>query len=540
MTCVPSSADRPLFAMTGWSSRPATGRHGPRRPSAALGRMFSCLVLGSSMAMSACGDDGRAGTDGGAVADGGTSGDASFDGGAEDAGVVDGGEGLPDAGEIPACTTPADGMAELWVAVRTDAMGGSGTEADPFARLEDAIGAAGDGATIHIGEGRFVAPAMPFTDPTRGNCDADNFREDNASTVGYRVRCKALTLLGASRERTVLVTGAGYGLLFEEAGSSRVEQLRVTGGVRGPAQGATEGAIVARNTNLSVIDVDVVENDDLYSGEPDPVVGLIGIVGREGANLTVEGCRILDNSWDGIALYQGDPDVSGSEPRAIVRDTEVGCTGTASTCINRRGRGVGIGTTCGAHMEIERAVVYGFWKGISAFAGSDVQVVNSVVRGQATWGITVGSRARIEVINSVVADNGEAGLSISSSTGFARYVNNLVVGNGRASREQILKRAGFWSIVNDPSLWELEHNAFFGNMTETACFGGEGGGADCTPLTLSDTNVLADPMVDADYVPGADSPLIDAGDDTIRDGDGSVSDIGLYGGPMAPPMPTPP
>jgi len=248
-----------------------------------------------------------------------------------------------------------------------DGQTGTGTLDDPFRDLQDAIDAAGDGEIIHILEGLHVAAVAEAVDPTCGNCNDLEFRQDIPISLGFHISGKSLQIEGASRTDTIVDTGAGYGLLFEDAGSSTIENLTITGGIRDADGKATDAAIVVKYTDLTVRGVDILDNDDLYDGKPDPVVGIIGIAGREGAVLTVVGCSIINCSWDGIALYRGDPEVPDSGPVATIVDNTIGCT---EGCIfYSTGRGVGIGITWDARATIVNNRVHDYTSSRNCTAG---------------------------------------------------------------------------------------------------------------------------------------------------------------------------
>ncbi len=471
---------------------------------AAFHRLPSVLLLG--MVVNGCGEKGD-----------------------EDAAERDTSERAADTGESPA-DTGEGGTVTWYVDDLSDAEVGTGTAQDPFRDLQDAIDAASDGDTIHLLAGRHVAAAFEAVDPTCGNCADAEFRADIAITVGFLIEGKALHLEGASRTDTVLDTGAGYGLLFEDAGVSSVTNLTVTGGIRDADGRATDAAIVVRYTELTISGVDVLENNDLYAGEPDPVVGVMGITGREGAKLHVTGCRVLDNSWDGITLYRSDPDVADSAPEATIQENTIGCT---TDCIYyANGRGVGIGVTWDARATIERNRVHGYWKGIGSFGTTHVVVRNNLVQDMHGWGVIASGESTMEVINNTIVDNGNVGLAVWNEEASGEFINNIITGNGGVE-EWVAKRTGVW--MNDSGDAIFAYNDVWGNEVEDVCTGGYPGGADCTPVAFDgiDGNVSVDPgYVDEDvFALSSTSAVIDAGDPDILDLDGSRSDMGAYGGP---------
>jgi hypothetical protein len=424
-----------------------------------------------------------------------------------------------------------EGSVTWYVDDLDDGATGSGSSDDPFRQLQTAIDSAASGDRIVLEEGTHLAEPTESVDPTCGNCDDGDFRTDIAITVGFLVEGKALDIEGVSREGTILQTGAGYGLYFVDAGTSSVRNLTVTGGIRDADGQATDAAIVVKYTALTVEDVDIIENNDLYAGEPDPVVGVMGITGREGADLTVSGCRVLDNSWDGITLYRSDPDVEGSTPRALIVGNTIGCT---QDCIDPNGRGVGIGVTWDAEAESINNEVHDYWKGIGSFGTSQVVVTNNIVRDQVGWGVVATGESWTEVVNNVIIHNGTTGLSAWDSSASGRFVNNIVTDNGWYSSEWVGKKTGVW--MNSDN-FELAYNDVWDNEEEDVCTGGVPGGSACTALSFEgeDGNVSLDPDFadEQTYALSDDSPLLDAGSPDIVDTDGSVSDIGAHGGPDA-------
>jgi hypothetical protein len=412
----------------------------------------------------------------------------------------------------------------------SDGQAGSGSADDPYRQLQDAIDAAEDGDTIYILEGTHFAVASEAIDPTCGNCDDADFRAEIPITVGFRISDKAIHMKGESRGGTVLNTGAGYGLLFENAGVSSVSNLTVTGGTRDADGRATDAAIVARYTELSLTDLDVVENNDLYRGEPDPVVGVMGITGREGAQLTVTGCRVLDNSWDGITLYRGDPDVPDSAPTATIRQSEIGCT---TDCLfNANGRGVGIGVTWDATATIEHSRIHNYWKGIGSFGTTHVVVRNNLVHDTHGWGVIASGESTMQAVNNTIVNNGNVGLAVWNPEAVGMFVNNIVTGNG-GQEEWVAKRTGVW--MNDGGDSVFAYNDVWGNHGEDVCRDGTPGGGACTPIEFDgiDGNRSVSPEFadETDFRLAASSPLNDAGDPEIMDPDGSPSAMGAYGGP---------
>ena len=173
--------------------------------------------------------------------------------------------------------------------------------------------------------------------------------------------------------------------------------------------------------------------------------------------------------------------------------------------------------------------------GVVSFAGGDDGhafannlFVENVAEGFG-GGLHIADAEPVEVLNNHFLTNGSinggAGLMVDSTT--ARAVNNL------------------WAWQTGPAAFEsagtpdLDQgwNAFFENALTAGSHVLDG---------FTGTEVLEDPRLvdyaaDGDctvdrFYPYGDSPLVDAGDPSIDDPDGSRSDIGAYGGPGADPL----
>jgi hypothetical protein len=415
--------------------------------------------------------------------------------------------------------------ATVFVDDLNDGQVGAGTSANPYRNLQTAIDSAVSGDTVFVRNGRYVATPVAFTDPACGNCDAASFRQNIPATRGFRIAGKSLQLMGQSRTGTVLETRAGYGLLFENAGNSRLEGLTVTGGLRDGDGRATNGAVVVRSTNLTLHNADLVNNDNLYTGTPDPVVGISGIVGREGAVITAINLTIANNGWDGIALYRGDPAVANSGARATVRDVTID-----------NGRGVGVGVTWDARADITDARISRYWKGVGAFGSSQVTLSNSIVRDNLMWGVQGGSTSTLTATNNVITRMGTVGLAQWDGTATVNFTNNIVYDNGRDPNGTVGPRAGV--MLSDISRATFAYNAVYGNQLRNVC-----SGHGCSPLSFAgiDGNLSANPLfvgaAGNDFALQCSSPAVNAGSPAVLDVDGTRSDMGAYGGPSSPKAP---
>jgi hypothetical protein len=368
--------------------------------------------------------------------------------------------------------------------------------------LQKAIDEAADGDTIFLAPGKYYAQKAEFVEPLCGNC-MEHKTDVNAST-GFVIKDKALTIIGSSQDSTSLVTNAGYGVYFENAGQSALLNLEVTGGVRDPDGNATDASVVVRGTKLTVAGCALADNDHRIDSV---VVGIGGIFGREGAEINIHDCMIVNNGWDGVALYRG--------ATAVIKD-----------CVIDSGRGAGIGVTWDASCLALRNEIRGYWKGIGSFGTSRVVAHNNLVHDNLGWGMVATGDSYMDAANNVVHHNGNCGITPWSETARGRFVNNIITENGWR-KEWVCPCVGVWNNA-DTTKWLYLNNLVWGN--EAGNYG------DMNDLTGTNGNISADPLFvgEGDYHLRDDSPAIDAGFEEITDHDGSPSDLGIYGGTSAP------
>jgi len=369
--------------------------------------------------------------------------------------------------------------------------------------LQAVIDYASDGDTILLSAKEYEARRTGFTDPLCGNC-ADP-QTEVAASYGFIVKNKGLVILGADRVETILVTNAGYGLYLENAGGTTIRNLTVTGGKRDDDSNATDAAIVVRRSRVVIEQVDIRNNTD-RSLDSNVVVGIGGVCGREGAEITLHDCRIINGGWDGIALYRG--------ATALVTD-----------CVIKDGRGAGIGVTWDAVCVAYRNEISGFWKGLGSFGTSSVVACNNLVHDNLGWGLVATGTSSMEATNNVIHHNGNCGVAPWSTGSRGRLINNIITQNGW--REQwVCPCVGVWN-YGDWAKWTFRNNIVWGN--ETANYEG------IWDQTGIGGNQSIDPAFPAerDYSLSDDSPAFQTGDSLIFNLDGSRSHIGLYGGPQA-------
>jgi len=367
--------------------------------------------------------------------------------------------------------------------------------------LQGVLNFAKNGDTLLLGAKTFEAKPTQFTDSLCGNCGEAN--TDVKASYGFVVRGKSLTIIGSDRAATRLVTNAGYGLLIDGCPDIEIQNLTITGGKRDIDGNATDAAIVVRNSRVRVTQIDCRDNTHRQDSV---VVGIGGIFGREGADITITDCHIVNNGWDGVALYRG--------AIAVVTD-----------CLIKDGRGAGIGVTWDAACTAYRNEVTGYWKGIGAFGTSWVIARNNLVHDNLGWGIVATGQSFMDITNNVVYHNGNCGVAPWSTEARGRIVNNIITENGW--RDQwVCPCVGVWN-YGDWAKWRFSNNIVWNN--KVGQYEGIWDQADING------NLNKDPMFVApgNYDLQPTSPGLHAGDSATYNIDGSISHIGLTGGPQA-------
>lgn len=369
--------------------------------------------------------------------------------------------------------------------------------------LQAVLNLAQSGDTVVLSANTFQASPKAFTDSLCGNC-LDPKTPVKASH-GFLVKNKSLVIMGIDRRVCRMVTSAGYGLYFENSPNSIVKHLTITGGKRDGDGNATDAAIVVRNSRVLIEEVDIRDNDNRH---PDTtvIVGVGGIFSREGSDITVRDCNILNCGWDGIALYRG--------ATAVVTD-----------CIIKDGRGAGIGVTWDATCVAYRNDISGYWKGIGAFGTSWVIARNNIVHDNLGWGMIATGQSYMDISNNVVFHNGNCGVAPWGTDSRGKIVNNIISDNGWR-KEWVCPCVGVWN-GGDWAKWQFAHNIVWNNQA--------GNYKDIFDQTELNGNLSIDPKFasDSSFTLQTDSPAINAGDTTIYNPDGTKSHIGIYGGPQA-------
>ncbi|MBU1936471.1 right-handed parallel beta-helix repeat-containing protein [bacterium] len=388
-----------------------------------------------------------------------------------------------------------------YVAQRSDSLPGSGTSENPFGDLQKAIEQAKDGDVLKLAPGEYLSTPALFHEVLCGNCA--EHKTDVQATRGFFIEDKALHIQGAGSDETILITDAGYGVLFLNSRGSTIEDVMVTGGMRDMDGNATDAGIVAKFSTVTIRCCQIRDNTDYNDSV---IVGIGGVMGRENSELLIQECRMINNSWDGVALYRG--------ASAVIED-----------CVIDSGRGAGIGVTWDASATCLRNRVSNYWKGIGSFGTSTVVARNNAVFDNLGWGIIATGASHLIAENNVVTRNGNCGMAIWSAECRGRIVNNIITNNGHR-KEWVCPCVGLWS-VGKTTYWTIDYNDVWANFLDD--FKGP------IPVMQMNKNLSANPQfVDSlNFHLAPSSPCIDAGDSQLTDPDGTPSDLGIHGGPAA-------
>jgi hypothetical protein len=388
-----------------------------------------------------------------------------------------------------------------YVDVLEDKITGNGTKEEPFRDLQCAFDQAKDGDTIFILPGTYEAKPEEYIEELCGNCQEHKTKVN--ATRGFLIQNKGLSLIGSGKERTILITNAGYGVLFENSLNSLITDLKITGGKRDPDGNATDAGIVAKFSTVTVKEVEISDNTDKIEVV---VVGVGGIFGRENSEIFILNNRIQNNGWDGVALYRG--------ATAYITDNII-CDG----------RGAGIGITWDATATVFRNQISGYWKGIGTFGDSRAVVRNNLVHENLGWGIIATGTSYMDASNNIITHNGNCGFAVWSAECKGVCTNNIITENGWR-KEWVCPCVGIWATDINPN-FSITYNDVWNNNA--------GNYKDLPDLTEQNGNLSVDPLLEnqQDFHLKPTSPLIDKGNPFLTDPDGSISDIGIYGGPNA-------
>jgi hypothetical protein len=242
-----------------------------------------------------------------------------------------------------------------------------------------ATAAGSGGVTLLLAPGDYLLEPHAEVEPTCGNCADPG--TSVPMTFGLRIGGRGIAIDGSDEGPAVIHTHAGYGLLFQDCSECRLRGVIVTDGARDSSGMATDAAVVVQHSSVTIEDCLLRDNIGDPAALEHTIVGISGIVGRDGGRLRVHGNRIIRHSWDGIALYRdAEAEITGNVIDGVDLTLGRGAGG---------GRGVGIGLTWNARATLRGNLVRRYWKGIGVFVDARATVEENIVEHVATWGLSL-------------------------------------------------------------------------------------------------------------------------------------------------------
>ncbi|RPI19519.1 MAG: right-handed parallel beta-helix repeat-containing protein [Ignavibacteriae bacterium] len=368
--------------------------------------------------------------------------------------------------------------------------------------LQKMIDDAQNGETILLKGGTYDAVPSEYIEELCGNCG--EHQTTVHGTKGFVIKDKTIHIKGEDKEKVILHTNAGYGVLFINSQHSSISNVTIGGGVRDTSGDATNAGIVLKYSKVRIFDC-IISNDTARSNKT-PIVGVSGIILRENSEAIIRNNIIRNNTWDGVALYRG--------AVAYIMDN-----------IIENGRGAGVGITWDAAAFVFRNRVSGFWKGIGTFGTSTAVVKNNAVFDNLGWGIVISGNSHMQLENNVITRNGNCGVapwvdSLENGTGV--ITNNIITENGWR-KEWVCPQVGYWMNAN-PSRFTFTYNNVWNNSA--------GEYRDISDMTGKYGNVSVDPLFKGqyDFTLQASSPLLNIGNPAISNLNGTQSHMGIDGG----------
>ena len=233
---------------------------------------------------------------------------------------------------------------------------------------------------LRLDAGEYVLTPAVSADTGCPACAGDDWATIRVATsYGLRIHGEGVRIVGAGSGKTVLRTRSGVGIAFDGCRDCVLEGVTVTGGERDAGDQAADAAVSVRESSVTIRDCVITDNLGAEFVVKDTFVGISGVLVREGGVATIERCRILRCSWDGISVLRGG--------RATVLDTVVDGVDRAQALTMGGGRGVGIRLATGGEATIERSLVARHDGGIGLFGMSRAVVRSCVVEDSPSWGI---------------------------------------------------------------------------------------------------------------------------------------------------------
>ncbi len=332
--------------------------------------------------------------------------------------------------------------------------------------LEAALAGPRERLSVVLAAGEYHLVPAAAVDSTCGNCE--DASEMVPVTVGLQVSGDQVWILGPDRGEAVIYTHAGYGIYFKDCEDCGIAGVTVTGGERDTAQAATDAAIVAKRSSVSVFHNQIRDNLGDSTIVATNVVGIMGVCGREDSFMWIRDNDITRNSWDGIALFR--------DAEAEIELNLIDGVDKAKGFEVGGGRGVAVGVTWNARAKIKGNVIKRYWKGVGVFVDAHVVVQENIVEEMLTWGIAFWDAGKgkpwVFIENNVIYDCGACGVAITREAPFEEdqapggFTGNIVVLTGQNPKYDADDYYCFQCALAPhavPQRFAIEENLFFDN-----------------------------------------------------------------------------
>jgi hypothetical protein len=332
--------------------------------------------------------------------------------------------------------------------------------------LEAALAGPRERLSVVLAPGEYHLVPAAAVDSTCGNCE--DASEMVPVTVGLQVSGDQVWILGPDRGEAVIYTHAGYGIYFKDCKDCGIAGVTVTGGERDTAQAATDAAIVAKRSSVSVFHNQIRDNLGDSTIVATNVVGIMGVCGREDSFMWIRDNDITRNSWDGIALFrdaEAEIELNLIDGVDKAKGSEVG-----------GGRGVAVGVTWNARAKIKGNVIKRYWKGVGVFVDAHAVVRENIVEEMLTWGIAYWDAGKgkpwVFIENNVIYDCGACGVAITREAPFeddqapGGFTGNIVALTGQNPKYDPDDYYCFQcalALHAVPQRFAIEDNLFFDN-----------------------------------------------------------------------------
>lgn len=346
---------------------------------------------------------------------------------------------------------------------------GEGLEVRSPEELQKAVLEPPASGVIRLASGIYDISPQDIIDSTCANCQDPT--ETVPATAGLILSGKKIHLIGPVDHSARINTSAGYGIFFRNCKDGLLENLTVTGGIRDKDPRASSAAVIVRNSRVRIINNLIRDNIGDSSLVVDHIVGIIGITGREGAQLEITGNRIIRNSWDGIALYR--------DANAVIRDNYIDGVDRARGTQAGGGRGVAIGVTWNAGAEIKNNYITNYWKGIGLFVDAHAVVENNIIEDLLTWGIAYWDAGKgrpwARITGNIIYNTGACGVNLSAAAdtgaGPGCFQKNIIVRTAQNPKYDSPDYYGYQcalSVFETPADFTVAGNLFFDNRRADA------------------------------------------------------------------------